>query len=261
MGVTGAWVRRSQQPALSTIQAPIDDQHMTPDPNPDGSGQPESWVSTVSAPDLPDFLMVPVDYPPPVFAPGGPVDNTPQDHQHGPGAGWGYSQDEGSIIRSEWQSEDLGTVAAENWLPTPAGVDQYQRAEVDDMVGNGDSPETLEYRRTGVGRPNDPDARRAHRQKRWTERYIDDHRWQAHPTPVVPRYSRGVPAREAIPDGTQIDSPFGNSVHQYSGPFDRFLQPQVRRAPERNGDAWASDGTHQNVMGTVDQYGLTVWGA
>jgi hypothetical protein len=238
----------------------IDQEHSRPTDNPEFVNTDPIWQSTVNAPILPEELYPGAGYPPANFAPGGPVDHTPWDHNFGMGVGAGLSLMEVQELRGYWHAVDMGTVEAESWVPEINTEDQYKRYEADDMIGQGNSPADLEKHILGVGAPNDPDARLGKRQKRYSDRYIDRHMWDAHPTPVIPRYSRGVPERVANPDGTQIDTPYGNSLTTNVNSPDRFLQQQIRRAPEKPGQAWANDGTAPNVVGSVDQYGLTSWG-
>ena len=260
MPITGSWVRRTQQPMLPVLHPDIDAEHSRPTDNPEFVNTDPVWASTVHAPILPSELYPGAGYPPANFAPGGPIDHTPEDHNFGPGTGPDLSLMEAQELRGYWHSLDMGTVEAESWVHSKNTEDQYKRYEADDMIGQGNSPADNEKHIRGVGAPGDPDARLAKRMKRYSDRYIDDHRWDPHPTPVVQRYSRGVPARGPVPDGSQITSPFGNSLTTTVSSPDKFLQQQIRRAPENPGDAWAHDGTGANVVGTVNQYGLTSWG-
>jgi hypothetical protein len=78
--------------------------------------------------------------------------------------------------------------------------------------------------------------------------------------PVTPRYARGAQAQPAVPDGSQITSPYATSVTQHLGPTDTFVGPLIRRQPGAWDEGMATDGTAQTMSGAVDDYGLTKWG-
>ena len=260
MPLTGAWARRTVTPPVVPVHPEIDPQHSTPDANPEFVAQPPTWINSTPMPGLPGEILTQPGYPQGLIAPGGPVNRTPLDHDFGPGAGAGITQQQAQELRGYWQGMDLGVIAHESDVPVKETENMYGLAEVDDMIGNGDSPQTLEYERTGVGRPNDPDARRGKRQKRWSERYIDMHRWEVHPPPYDPQYAVPQPAIAADPNGNQYTRPFANNAAGPLGTVDSFVQQQIRRAPEGFGDAYAQDGTPQNIVGSVNAFGLPAWG-
>lgn len=259
MPLTGSWARRNQVAPGVPIQAATDEQHMTPDANPQFVNMAPTWQAQVGMPTLPNELVVEAGYPSGIVAPGGPVDQTPEDHTFGPGAQPGITQDQASVMRGYYGQLDMGAVEARAWQSGPDLDNQYHLAEIEDTVYGGDSPATLQYQQQGVGSPLDPDARLGKRQKRWSQRFIDYHRWDVHPSPYEPQYAVPQAATPGL-DENQFTPQYGNRVNEWLGPVDHFVHQQVRRQPERYSDAYAEDGTTQNVAGSIADYGLGTWG-
>jgi len=262
--MTGAWARRTAVGPLVPVQAATDPQHMTPDANPEFVNQTPSWVQGTPMPGLPGDLLMENAYPHPVIAPGGPQDQTPwggfEGHSFGPGAGPGITQAEASAIRGYWGELDMGAIAMHDDVPVVETEDMYGRYVQDDMTDHGDSPATLQYEQQGYGSPLDPDARLGKREKRFSQRYIDMHRYEVHPTPYTPQYAVPVPAQGIIANGNQHTSPFANNMSGQIGTVDTFVQEQIRRAPAEFGAAYSQDGTPSNLFGSVNAYGLPSWG-
>lgn len=263
MPLTGAWSKRYRQDPQVPLKPAIDPEHMEPTDNPEFQQTPPSWMSTAPAPLLPMDMLPGAD---PSLATGiGPIDHTPLDPNYGPGPGPGLTTLENQDIRGQWHSIDDGAYAARMYQ-APITVDGAYHLEVSyDQQQSGDSPQTLQLDRTGIGQPNDPEATArgpAKRWKRWRDRYIDWHRYAVEMRPAEQRYAVPNPARSAVTAGnTQLVSPFGNSVGFLAGPADRFVPSLVRRAPGPWDEALSSDGTASTIAGTVNAYGLTVWGA
>ena len=260
-GFSGAWSRRTQVIPETQLQAAIDPEHLTPTDNPEYSGLRPMWVNTAPAPVLsPDAVGVQV-----VTMHGGigPVDNTPQDHSYGMGSGPGLDTLQSQDYRSRWHGDDQGANAALRYVPMQDRDDQPGSPHADFIAhdpAGGDSPQTLQLERTGPGQPNDPNARAGKAFRRWRDRYIDMHRFDPAMRPITPKYARGAQAQPAVPDGTQITSPYATAVTQRLGVSDRFVAPLIRRQPGPWDENLASDGTSQTIRGALDNYGLTQWG-
>jgi hypothetical protein len=260
-GYGGSWSRRTQTIQSQPLQAEIDPEHLTPTDNPEYSGLRPMWVNTAPAPVLQtDAMGVQV-----TTAQGGigPVDQTPIDHAYGMGTGPGLDTLQSQDYRSRWHGDDQGAYAAHRWNPMMDRDDRPGSPHADfiphDQTG-GDSPQTLQLERTGPGQPNDPNARAGRAFRRWRDRYIDMHRFDPAMRPITPRFARGAQPQPAVPDGTQITSPYATSVTQHLGVIDTFVGPLVRRQPGPWDEGMATDGTAQTMRGALDNYGLTKWG-
>ena len=261
-GYSGAWVRRSQTFAAAALAAPIDPEHLNPTANPEfATGQRPAWVNTAPAPVLPGELIDPQLT---TMQGGiGPLDNTPRDHAYGMGTGPGLDTLAAQDYRMAWHGDDQGANAALRYLPMVDRDDEPGSPHADfiphDPFG-GDSPQTLQLERTGPGQPNDPNARSGKAFRRWRDRRLDLHRFSPSMRPLTPRYARGAQPQPAVPDGSQITSPYATAVTQKLGPIDKFVAPLVRRQPGPWDEGMATDGTGQTMLGAVDNYGLTKWG-
>lgn len=246
---TGAWVRSYQPVQTAPLVSDRNPEHAnpTPDPNHVGGG-PQIWQQTAVAPDLPAQLLQPEH--PPLIAPGGPVDMTPQDHGYGTGIGPAASEAQATAFRNT----DQGEVAAHHWTAMKMRDGQAGILNIPDMIGNGDSPQTLPNQRMGVGEPADPAARRASMWRRYWNRLIDFHRYDVQYRPEAPSTIR---ARVATYAGAQTAPAVPNtpSVLGYSpGPPDRFVAPFTRRTPGPWDQNITTDGTGQPAQA------LTSWG-
>lgn len=267
---SGAWARATRVNVQAPLTAPVDPEHLNPQPTPEFVDTSAAWQNSAPAPDLPaDVLEGDVRA---SLATGyGPVNNEPLDHSYGPGAGHGLTQLESQDVMLEWHEADQGAVAAHEWHPAfeyGIGNPGPSSSFVPDEVGAGDSPQTLELQRTGYGQPNDPGARRAQRLQRWYQRYFNRgdgvdgyHRFGVEYRALVPQYARPTPTQFA--SGTaasQIDQPFPSAPGYLPTPPDRFVTPQMRRTPEPWDVPLTSDGTAGTITGAVNDYGLPSWG-
>lgn len=250
-----SWGRKAATPTpLVPLKPPVDPEHLTPtEDDPDRYGNALWQESAPGAPYLPDDMVaVPVGSP---VGGGGPVDHTPEDHSYGVGVSPGLTQAESRALMLPWHEDDQGAVAARQWQPTTDRQpgEGPHAAVLYDTPGDGDSPETLQYERTGVGQSIDPFARVGKRIKRWWDRYIDMHRYGVEYRPMVIRNAYTGREQPPVPDGTQLDSPWPTP-----GPFrataDAFVNPQLRRTPSPWDEPLTTDG-----MGT-SELGATVWG-
>jgi hypothetical protein len=252
MAYSGAWVVKSQTRARVALQAPTDPEHLNPTEDLDHPGQQALWVNQAPAPDLPGELFIGQDGQPVVVA--GPVDATPDDPNHGVGVGPGLTIRESQELRGTLHSEDFGAVAAHAWDPM-VNRDGAPHVEIiDDTPGEGDSPQTLQYGRTGVGQPNDPYARTGRRIKRWYDRYIDMHRYEVELRPQYLRSAKTVALAQPVPTQNQLTSPYPAFTGAPGTP-DSFVAPQDRRTPGPWDQALVTDGTDQ-----LAGFGLTSWG-
>lgn len=256
---SGAWSRRTQANDPAPLVPGIDPEHLNPTANPEWVAQQPGWVSTVSAPLLPDDMypgMGAVQ-----LATGeGPVDFAPQDHAYGMGFGPGLSVIEAQDLRSYWHSQDDGSVAAGNWQVMIDRDGQPHLERTEDGIGDGDSPKTLQFERTGVGQPNDPDARVGGRFKRWYDRYIDYHRYPTDRRPLTPRQAYTAQPQPAMADPGPLDSPYATAATGYWGSPDRFLAPQARRVPGDWAEPITTDATGVIAAGAPNGFGLTTYG-
>lgn len=263
--ITGGWARRNVVKVPAALVPPIDPEHMHPTDNPQYVGMNPVWQENTAAPALPDEVLGQQAWQEAPVAPGiGPVDHTPEDHAYGMGTGHALTTLEAQDLRMEWHNDDQGAVAAQAWVPEKDRDGTPIRVDLVDQLADGDSPATLQLGRTGIGQPNDPEAtarQPSRRERRWWDRYIDMHRYDAIPTPVQPQYARPTPGREAVPNGNQLVPPYGNNVAfppSQSLTPDKFIVQTVRRIPGDWVDMQATDGTEQ-VLQAGTQYGLTTW--
>lgn len=257
MAYRGAWLTQSQDYIPVPIQAPIDPQHLNPDPNPQFQGQPPDWIATAPAPDLPYGLM-----PPPVAAIPtgvGPVSHDPLNPMVGPGFAPGLTEPQSMDDTRSWHADDDGSYGAAHWHHMTDRDGQPHADILADVPMIGDSPQTLQLQRTGVGQPNDPNARVGQRLWRWVDRKIDWHRWDVSFRPVRPRYARPQAA-------TQVMSPTQTTPHTPSivgwdpSSPDRFVAGIVRRSPGNWDEPLTTDGTIRTITGAASAYGLTTYG-
>jgi hypothetical protein len=259
--ISGSWSRRTIDVINTPLTSDRDPEHLNPTPTPEFAHESPAWQDSTGAPGLPvsvlDEQLVCM------YGAGGPVDNTPIDHAYGMGTGPGLSTLEAQDYRMAWHMTDDGAVAAHQWVPMMERDDRPGSpgaAFIPHVPGDGDSPQTLQLERTGVGQPNDPEARPGKRFARWRDRYIDMHRWTVETRPLTPKYARGAQEQPAVPAGTQINSPYATSVTQHLGPKDTFVPQFVRRAPGAWDESLATDGAGSSIAGAVDNYGLGRWG-
>jgi hypothetical protein len=247
-----AWSNRVQAPTSVPLVAPIDPEHLKPTANPgEGYGNPE-WVATVHAPGLPgEYLTMNHEVDPYGF---GPVDHTPPDPQHGVGVGPGLTVQQSQRLMGALHGEDLGAVAAHAWEPSiDRDGSRHLNPSYDDW-GDGDSPQTLQYERTGVGEPNDPHARKGRpRLKRWANFVWDWHWFDPEMRPLALRYARPAVDAPPVANGTQLDGPYGTL--EYLSTRDQFTGPQTRRTPGPWDQPLQVDGSE-----TVTAFGLGSWG-
>ncbi len=254
---SGSWARSAAAAPVVPVHGPLDPQHDKPDPNPNlAPGQVPVWRNAAPAPVLPDALMPMAT--PELSSGFGPVDHTPDDPQFGMGAGHGLTTLEAQDLSGAWHNVDEGAVAAHAWVH-PLNSDTTVHLDViPDMIGDGASPQTLQYESTGVGVPTDPGARRASRIRRWYQRYIDMHRYTVDRRPSLPLST--APQQISAGGNSPYVSPFPTSTGFYAAPPDRFVAPQTRRAPGAWDESLATDGTAATVAGAVTDYGLTQYG-
>lgn len=258
--ITGAWLARARVTPDPSKQSDRDPEHTNPTPNPqDIGGQTPGWVSTVAAPLLPHDVY-PSNMPTPLPTGIGPVDQTPESHMYGAGTPPAPGLLEAQDDASGWRMDDRGAVAAHAYNAPVDRDGTPHLYEQPDMIGEGESPAQLQYQRSGIGQPNDPNARHAKRQKRWYERYIDFHRYEATPTAWQPQHARPVPATMPPAGRTQLDSPYPNSVALMTNPVDRFVGPVMRRSPGPWDEGVTTDGTTATLAGVPTGYGLTQYG-
>lgn len=260
MGFSGAWLDRSQVNPTVQLVPPLDPQHLKPDPNPQytGRAQPD-WVQGNAAPDLP-AAMVDAVAQAPLHTGTGPVDHVNYDNPlAGIGYGHGLTDLEALDIarRANLTNDGSGAARAYEHARTPGGT--YRAGFVWDNPEQQDSPDTVLLQRTGVGTPNDPYARQANRLERSFDGTIDMHRWDVHFRPLRPEYARPTPM-QSTPGGDQTVPSTPSVIGYRPSPQDRFVQPVVRRAPGDWSQPWSADGTPSNLVGSVNAYGLTVWG-
>lgn len=255
----GAWLRRNHVGPTAPLAPQPDPQHLHPDPNAEFVNQTPLWISTAPAPDLPADVSESDGLP--LFAPGGPVDYTPQDHQWGPGHGPGLTEEESIAEMAVWHQDDFGSVAAGQWHPTT----NREPGEGPTVTfagrepGEGASPQTLLLEESGVGVQSDyGNSRRGRRLLRSWRRRFDMHWWTPQPNPTSARYARPTPPQ---PDmgvgGTQTDSPFPTAVtSRGSTTTDTFVTPQMRRNPDRWDVGMVSDGSDGSAFGLNTSMGL-----
>ena len=260
-GFRGSWNRRTQTVQDQPLAAPIDPEHLTPTDNPEYSGLRPMWANTAPAPVLPlDAVDAQITT---MHGGVGPVDKTPQDHSYGMGTGPGLDTLQAQDYRMAWHGDDQGANAALRYQSMVDRDDRPGSPHADFIPHDGptgDSPQTLQLERTGPGQPNDPNARAGKAFRRWRDRYIDMHRFSPAMRPLTPKYARGAQPQPAVPDGTQITSPYATSVTQHLGVVDTFVAPLIRRQPGPWDEGLASDGTGESMTGALNSYGLTTYG-
>lgn len=253
--LSGGWERRNTVGVTVPLVPGLDPEHATPTDNPEFVQSAPTWQSTVNQPFLPEELFA--DPRPAELATGYGTDETPEDHSYGMGIGPGLTTLESQDRSGMWHEQDHGTVFAETWTPMIDRDGAPHLAIIPDPIGEGDSPATVDLQRTGVGAPSDGGlSRRAKRQKRWYDRYIDRHMWGVEQSPYAPKSARQVPSRGAVPAGGPGVSPFPNNAAFDVGSPDRFVAPLVRRIPGAWDETLATDGSAQ-VGDVGNAYGLT----
>lgn len=255
--LTGAWARRASTPTpIVPLVTERDPEHINPDPNIDVTVGMPLWVQVGPAPMLPaemtgDAVGTPIGG-------GGPIDHTPADPNVGAAGGNGQTILEAQALRGVQHSQDYGAVAARHYQPAVDRDGAPHLAIIADTPGDGDSPQTLDLQRTGVGSPTDPYARIGKRIKRWYDRVIDMHRYQVALRPM-PIRNAGVAQFQPSGGNTQYDSPWGTPSPMRASP-DALVQRQVRRTPEDWSTPGADDGTAAQLVGNIGSFGLPSWG-
>lgn len=254
--LSGAWARRSTPTLAVPLKPQPDPEHLNPTDNVDVMAGMPLWVESDAAPTLPtQFTTEGFGVP---IGGGGPVDHTPDDPNYGPGAGHGQTLAEAQAVRTEWMSRDDGAVAARLWQPAVDRDGAPHVAIIPDVPLDGESPQTLEYKRSGVGTANDPFARTGKRIKRWYDRFIDRHMWDVDFRPAPVRNAKT--AQNQPPGGnTQYDSPWSIPAPARTSP-DAFVAPMVRRTPVDWAQPISDDGTVAQLLGDRNQFGLPSWG-
>jgi hypothetical protein len=245
---SGAWKKRTQTVRRVRLVAPIDPRHSTPEET-----QDPNYVDTTGAPALPEDVE------------GGQftqqdvksryVDLTP------PGEGVGdlpgYDQASAREVSRIAHSRDYGAVSARLYAPAVDRDGTYNVSIVTNHDNAGDSPETLQFERTGVGSPNDPYARSNKRIVRWRDRTIDMHWWGVEQRPKPIRTAQGSRELPPVPNRTQWVSPFAAGRIEHP---DNWQPAQERRAPREWGERTTTDGGEADAMSAASAYGLTMWG-
>lgn len=252
---SGAWGRKSSTPSFEVpLVQERDPEHLEPTPNVDVVvGDPIWRESAPGAPELPvawthDGMAVPIGG-------GGPIDMDPLDPMIGPGAGHGDTVAESQAIRTRWMSKRDGSVEARIWQPAVDRDGAPHVAVIPDVPLDGDSPQTLQLERSGVGQPNDPFARTGKRIKRWYDRYIDMHRYQVELRPMPVRNAFTAQYQPPVMAGNQYDSPFPTPAAFRATP-DATTLPQVRRTPVE----WTTPVVGDAYSANLNEAGLPTWG-
>jgi hypothetical protein len=221
---------------MVALVTPLDPEHLHPTPEIDVvPGDVPLWVQHDSGvPSLPpEYTRDPVD---PVLAGGGPVDQTPRDHEQGPGPGHGLTEAESSVLRRTWGERDLGGVAKRSWSPRTVDDGVLLVDEIDENVPDGASPRTIRLQSSGITEPeNDPYARRAHRVRRWHDREFDLHRWIPERRALTTQRAYLAQAQPPVPEGDQTVSPWSTSstATRFRVTPDTDVVKASRRVPER----------------------------
>lgn len=255
MGYRGGWARANVPTLEVPLKPPVDPEHLAPHPDVDVPPNAFAlWSSTVSSPALDGQVLGDDPYQLPV--PGGPVDQTPEDHSFGMAGGNGVTQLQAQQLRAAAQAAGgvYGAYEAHAWEPMVVRDGDPRLAVIPDTAGDGDSPATVELRnRTGVGVASDGgNSRLASRQKRWYDRFIDMHRYPVVFRPMYLRNAKGTPSVPAIAERNQLASPFPRNV--FSGTRDSFVAPQERRTPV----PWDQPITHDGA--DLAEAALPSWG-
>lgn len=266
-----AWSKPSEPTPTVPLKPGIDPEHLTPTPDLDNDPQP--WQSSVSAPAFADDYYtdpsvaggVPSGFGPVDMTPGQTAGEAPGEYgvppirsENGVGVGPGITQAEASEIRGRLQSQDFGAVAAHQYHPLTDRFDGDgpHVALISDEPGLGDSPATLQYQRTGVGQPNDPNARIGKRNKRWWDRVWDMHWFDVEYRPMTVKQAYTAQSQPAVSNPTQIDSPYPTSATYNPGTPDSFVSPQLRRTPVQWDQPITTDGSYSAGVEQVTSWGL-----
>jgi hypothetical protein len=259
--MSGGWARRTQVDTAAPLKPPVDPEHIAPTATPEYQDMSPLWVNSAPAP------LLPVEFEPQA-TPGlptglGPVDHTPVSHDYGVGVGPGLTVLESQDQMGLWHQDDQGAVAEHAWVAAVQRDGQPHLEVSYDQQLSGDSPQTLQLERSGIGQPNDPEATLrgpARRFKRWYDRYIDMHRYPTDRRPLTPKHAYMAPPQPAVPNGTQNDSPWPTSVTFRTNPQDRYVVPVMRRTPGSWDADATTDGTASALAGASTSYGLTSYG-
>lgn len=221
-----------------------DPEHLNPTPNLRYDDMNPLWRdSSGGVPTLP-YSYTSDDGVAVIIAPGGPVNREPEGGQYGVSTGPGLTTGEAMEIREAWGNTDLGAVAALNYVAMTDRDGTPQHALIDDIPGEGTSPETLAYKITGVGGTNDPYARTGKRlQRTWARRW-DMHWYDVETRPATLKNAKTAQAQPAVANPTQYDSPYSTAATAW-GTFqpEVFVAPQERRVPQPWDQAITSDGS------------------
>lgn len=225
----GGWAQRKAATTPVVALTPgIDPEHSNPTANIDVAAGTPMWVQSTPMPALP-AQMTQEPFRTPTHAGVGPVNHTPLDPEFGTGVGHGQTIEEAQEVRTEWMSLDYGAVAAHEWQPLTDRDGSPTAVLIEDTPGDGDSPQTLQLERTGVGQPNDPFARVGKRLQRAWQRVWDMHRWDVELRPTYARNAYEQPNQPPVATGGQYDSPYASLA--WMSTQDRFVHPQTRRSP------------------------------
>lgn len=250
------WASKAQLPnPVIPYAAPPDDRHLNPEHQPEYESMAPLWLQDTSVPSLP-VDIVNVHELPPLYAPGGPIDTTPRSHGYGAGTGHGLSEEEAREIALFWGEQDLGAVAADDYVTPPDVVGSYNAIQQDRPDHDQASPETVDLRwNTGVGSPHDPDAlhgRLVPNRARWYDRILPFFRYEPD---YGPKYVKTAKTTMEMP---------AQHINQFTSPFaqnttistkDGFVLPEIRRIPTNWQDAFITDGTTE-----ATSLGITPWG-
>lgn len=247
---TGSWAQRAHTgPVMVPLVAAIDPEHLNPTANIDVVTGTPLWVDSSAAPTLPsgytsETIAAPIGG-------GGPLNLTPNDPDYGPGPGHGLTDAQSRAIMGPYHELDQGAVAAHQWVSPIIHGGTPHVAIIPDTPGDGTSPQTLQYQRTGVGEPNDPFARTGRRIKRWVDQFIDWHRYEVERRPIYSRNAYTAQLQPPVPDGTQYDSPY-STPWPFAATPDSFVLPQDRQSPGTWNDP--------DPAGNHSEYALPSWG-
>jgi hypothetical protein len=259
----GAWARRTQQDRDAPLKPGLDPEHADPTDQQFLGGMSPTWVANQPVGFLPGELIgeqgrgaMPTGL--------GPLDMTPSTHAVGMGIGPGLDTLASMDRSGEAHQQDQGAVAAQRWAHQPMADGANHLDVIQDVQGNGASPDTLLLEEMGVGVQSDyGNSRRGRWYKRWNDRPIDMHRWDPQMRPQVPRYAVEVQPQGPVVGGNQYNSEYATYAggNPRLGVSDRFVEPIVRRQPSLKPDAMlTSDGSNAAMTGTAAQYGLTQYG-
>jgi hypothetical protein len=257
---SGAWAQRASTPTpLVPLKPPPDPQHLNPTDVEFNSMTP-TWVDTTGSgvPSLPAEYTSD-DGVAAIVVPGGPIDRDPHTAQFGVGRGPGLDVDESQVIRGAWGNEDLGAVAARRYQPTTSRADgpgPYSQV-IDDVPGDGSSPQTTALKISGVGGTDDPYARIGKRIHRGWNRTIDMHRWAVSYRPMQYRNAYTAQPQPAVPNGNQYAGEYPTAVTAQLSTRGGFIAPQQRAVPEPWDQPITTDGSQ---FGGQSQDAAQIWG-